>query len=361
MGRSSDQGISRTALWRYLARVHGATGALELTRLREVTESDIKEYGYGAPIKATFRTAAGPRTVVLRTMTSDPFDHDRRSDRIAQMVLAYDTFESIPKHIRPIDVGLVGPHGDLQSIRDCTEPFLVSDYVEGDLYATDLASIHPKQSDRNIQRARTLARYLADLHRVRTPSEAYTRSIRSLVGHGEGIFGLCDSYPPDDNIASPERLESIEKLAINWRWRLRAHADRSRRTHGDFHPFNILFREGTDFSVLDCSRGGMGEPADDVTCLSVNYLFFALIQQGSFTGPYRDLWSTFWRVYLEETGDDHICSVVAPFFAWRLLVLASPIWYPNVASSKRHTLLRFAERLLAGAEFDPNRVEDLLE
>ena len=34
--------------------------------------------------------------------------------------------------------------------------------------------------------------------------------------------------------------------------------------HGDFHPWNLLFREGVEFSVLDRSRGEWGEPADDV-------------------------------------------------------------------------------------------------
>jgi len=43
-----------------------------------------------------------------------------------------------------------------------------------------------------------------------------------------------------------------------------------------FHPWNLLFRTETDFSVLDRSRGEWGEPADDVAALAVNYLFFGL-------------------------------------------------------------------------------------
>ena len=45
--------------------------------------------------------------------------------------------------------------------------------------------------------------------------------------------------------------------------------------HGDFHTWNILFREGTDFSVLDRSRGEWGEwgeAVDDVICLALNVL-----------------------------------------------------------------------------------------
>jgi aminoglycoside phosphotransferase (APT) family kinase protein len=31
--------------------------------------------------------------------------------------------------------------------------------------------------------------------------------------------------------------------------------------HGDFHPWNILFRAAVDFSVLDRSHGEYGDPA----------------------------------------------------------------------------------------------------
>src|SRR5690606_17668872 len=143
--------------------------------------------------------------------------------------------------------------------------------------------------------------------------------------------GLCDSYPDGHPVATSQRLERIEKACVEWRWRLRGHGERACRTHGDFHPFNILFRADVDFTALDCSRGAVGEPADDVTCLSINYLFFALASgRAQFDGPLRTLWDTFWARYLEVTGDHEILQMVAPFFAWRGLVVASPVWYPNV-------------------------------
>src|SRR5437867_3783684 len=46
-----------------------------------------------------------------------------------------------------------------------------------------------------------------------------------------------------------------EAAPVSSRWRLRTRAHRLSRTHGDFHPRNLLFREGTDFSGLDRSRG----------------------------------------------------------------------------------------------------------
>ena len=46
-------------------------------------------------------------------------------------------------------------------------------------------------------------------------------------------------------------------------------------------------------------------------------------------------------------------DAVAPFFAWRALVLASPIWYPHITPADRERILAFAERALAAERFDP--------
>jgi hypothetical protein len=52
-----------------------------------------------------------------------------------------------------------------------------------------------------------------------------------------------------------------------------------------------------------------------------------------------------------------VLEVIAPFLAWRSLVVASPVWYPNISNDARHTLLRFAELGLMRSRFDPSDVE----
>jgi Ser/Thr protein kinase RdoA (MazF antagonist) len=88
--------------------------------------------------------------------------------------------------------------------------------------------------------------------------QAYVRRIRDLVGHGEGITGLTDSYPLNLDYIGEEELCQIEKRCVEWRWKLKAKTHRCAQVHGDYHPWNILFRQGVDFSVLDRSRGEMG-------------------------------------------------------------------------------------------------------
>lgn len=343
--------------------MNGYPGAelVALVPLGDDLQEGLKQHGYGRPLRARFIERGTTRDVVLRTMTPDPFGHDRRADRMDGMLQAYDGFDLLPRHIRPLDLGVVTPTGMLRSIAD-GEPFLLTEFAEGELYARDLSELARLEAPRHrdVERARALAGYLADIHEEPVAAAKYRRAIRDLVGHGEGIMGLVDAYEPDDPVATPQRLQAFEHEVIEWRWRLRSVENRARRTHGDFHPFNILFRKEADFSLLDASRGVAGEPADDVTALSINYLFFALSERGQFAGALRGLWSVFWEHYLDRTQDRAILSVVAPFFAWRSLVLACPAWYPNLRPETRDVILTFAERLLSTEPFTPDYVDALL-
>lgn len=362
MGRET-QTITVEHVERYLvARGFERARVVGMRPLGAEENAALKAYGYGRPLQITFEAAGMTYNVVLRTMGPDPFGHERRADRIGSFLLAYDTFNQIPRHIDAIDVGGFTAEGVLVPMPR-GEPYLLTDYVEGRLYAEELHEVSaldvaPAES---IARAEALARYLVDLHAVPEAPEKYARALRDTVGSGEGVFGLCDSYPSDHPVATPARLRAIEHAAVDWRWRLRDQARRCRRTHGDFHPFNLLFRDGVDFSVLDCSRGAAGDPADDLTCLSTNFLFFALTTRGRFDGACRALWDAFWETWLATTDDREALDVVAPYFAWRGLVVASPVWYPSVDDGVRETLLRFVERLLDGAPFRPAHVDALLE
>lgn len=322
----------------------------------------LKAHGYGRPLHVVWEEPAEDgferHHAVLRTMEPDPHGHDRRADRLAVLVEAAADFRAIPRHVRPLDVGTFDPDGRLVPLAP-GEPWLLTDYVGGRPYAADLKDVAPLDHapPEAIERAVALADYLAMLHSQPRPAGDYTRHVRDTLGGGEGIFGITDTWPCDDPVGDGPRLCRIEQATVSWRWRLREQGPRARRIHGDFHPFNVLFREGTDFTVLDCSRRASGEPADDVTCMSLNYLFFALRARGEADGAGRELWEAFWDRYLVASGDRAVLGVVAPWMAWRTLVLTSPTWYPGVAARVRDRLLWFAERLLAGERFDPFAVK----
>jgi aminoglycoside phosphotransferase (APT) family kinase protein len=314
-----------------------------------------KALGYGAPLRVDLRSPDGAlRRVVLHTATANDFGHDRRADRAAEALLAFDTFGLIPDHVRPLDVGAIMDGGHFLSLRHAGEFYVLTTYAEGTIYADDLARVARagRAAEEDIARATRLASYLASLHATKGQRPAaYTRAVRDLVGSGEGIFGIIDGYPDDVPGAPAPRLQAIERAAVEARHRLRGSRDRLSRTHGDFHPFNIVFDERGGLVLLDTSRGSEGDPADDVTCLSINYLFFSLDVEGAWAGL-RELWVRFWATYLEASGDQALLDVTAPFFAWRGLVLANPRWYPSLSAGARDKLLTFVERVFDAGRFD---------
>jgi aminoglycoside phosphotransferase (APT) family kinase protein len=179
-------------------------------------------------------------------------------------------------------------------------------------------------------------------------------------------MGILDSYPHPFALLPPSACEEIERAMVSWRWRLRDRAARLSRTHGDFHPWNLLFREGTEFSVLDRSRGEWGEPADDVSALAINYLFFGLRKSAAASGhgvaePFASLFRTFMDAYLADSGDRALPEVLPPFLAFRALVIAHPRWYPALEASTRGALLRFARAMAGPDRFDADRLPTLLE
>jgi hypothetical protein len=202
-------------------------------------------------------------------------------------------------------------------------------------------------------RANALCDYLLSIHTVRYDQPGlYTRRIRELIGHSECIMGLIDSYPP----GAEDSLQRIESLCLDWRWRLKDRVHRLCQVHGDFHPWNILFREGIDFSVLDRSRGEWGEPADDVTSLTMNYVFFSLQRSGRLDGNFETLFLNFWDRYLARSGDKEMLQVTAPFFVFRALVMAHPVWYPDLADGVRRKLFQFMTSVLETDSFNPREV-----
>ncbi len=240
---------------------------------------------------------------------------------------------------------------------------MLTEFEEGEVYSHDLDRLadaaQPQPLDE--ERARALARYLAQIHSVKKDAPGlYVRRLRELIGHGECLMGLSDSYPSDFKVPGNLTLEDIEKKAITWRWRLKERTHRLCQEHGDFHPWNVLFGEGADLKVIDRSRGEWGEAADDVTAMSINYIFFSLQNHGRLAGAYERLFHLFWDTYLEATKDKEVLEVLQPFYAWRGLVVASPVWYPRLAPEVREALFRFIENILETERFDPSRVNHYL-
>ncbi len=358
--------LSTQRLERYLSALFGAQASVvALTPLAESKAAGAaKEYGYGHPVKVEFTVRGERRAAVLETTSPGPFGHEHMADRAQMMLWDHGAYNSLPRHARSLDVGAFGRDGSLVSLGNAEEFFLLVEHVEGTGYIRDLARLQQGEPlrDLDLSRAYALCDYLAGIHAVRGADPGlYVRKIRELLGHGECIMGLSDSYPLPHGFITAALLEEVERKVLSWRWRLKGRVHRLRQVHGDYHPYNILFREGTDFTVLDRSRGEWGEPADDVTAITGNYLFSSLQARGRLEGPLGELFLRFWDRYLARTGDAEILETAAPFFAFRCIVMASPVWYPSLDESVRRMLFSFTLSVLDAPRFDPGRVNGWLD
>jgi hypothetical protein len=355
-----------TRLQRLVASALEGAVILKVTALKSDTVTaavTAKDTGYGAPLRIDVRHEGVLKSLVLHSATPNPFGHEHRADRAQEMLIAADTFDLVPRHTKVFDVGAFRGE-DFVSLRGSGEFYLLTEYTPGKPYADDLRQIAERAELRplDLERVTALVHYLVDTHSIKLPDASlYTRSIRDLVGGGEGIFGIVDGYPMTVEGTSREQLDQIEASCLAWRARLKRHYLRLVRIHGDFHPFNVLFDERSELHLLDASRGSAGDAADDVCAMAVNYLFFALDDPRTWRAAFQPLWRRFWAEYLDRSRDTELLQVVAPFLAWRCLVLANPVWYPHVPGSARARILNFVSQVLRAPEFDPEWANSIFE
>lgn len=363
MSEDNALNLSKEAILKYMCSLYGEkTEILKVWKLGETpgSDADMKGFGYGYPYVIEFKHDGKIKRVVLETMRpGEGFGHDHFSDRAQVLIWQNSTFNKLPKHVHSVDAGCFKPDGSLTSIGSSKEYFILTEFVEGKLYHLDLDQLKSSgiMSELDENRCVALSDYLAEIHKLRHNSPGlYVRRVRDLVGHGECIMGLLDSYPKEFGYVNKSYFIDIEKACIEWRWKLKERSHRLSQVHGDFHPWNILFREGVDFTALDRSRGEWGEPADDIAALTINFIFYSLQKYGELNGVFERLFRLFLENYLRKTNDSEILEVIQPFYAWRSLVVASPIWYPNLSVDVRVKLLNFAKNVLKHNRFSPIEV-----
>lgn len=358
--------ISVSSLKDYLTKVLG--DKVEVISVKTMggeiyTAGDIKGYGYGEPLIIEVLHNGKSKKLVINTVRPGEFGHEYVSDRAAIMIWNHLTYNKLPNHVKSIGIGYFTSRGELRAIEDFQEFFQVVEFVEGEEYYKDLERIGSSGELKrlDIERAVALANYLSKIHGLKlSDPKLYRRRIRELIGHGEALMGLVDSYRGDENFLKKDELKNIEVKCVYWRWKIRDKYYRLSQVHGDFHPWNIKFKDSVEFTVLDRSRGEWGEPADDIAALTINYMFFSLIYLEKFTDPFRTLWNKFFETYLSNTEDYEILRVIQPFYAWRGLVIASPIWYPNLKFTIRRKIFNFITNVLDSEEFNYREAEEYL-
>ncbi|GAB6039082.1 hypothetical protein JCM15519_36410 [Fundidesulfovibrio butyratiphilus] len=354
----------------YLRQRFGPTARLTwLGEIGKPGEQGMKDFGYGKPLRIEYRVGGQPGQAVLSIMRGDKYGHQFYWDRAAILMFQNDASNRLPRHVKALGLGYFDRRDAMVAVMDPKEFFILSELAPGHDYYVDLERITRQGAGASdLDLVESLADWLAEVHAERVDNpDLYLRRVRDLIGASECIFGLVDSYPYPYELFGPERFVQLEKRIIDWRWKLRRYTHRLCPVHGDFHPWNTLVRQegdALDFSVLDRSRGEFGEPADDVATMTLNYVLFGLYGQTGtprLQGDFETMYRRFWQRYLDRTGDQEILEVIAPFYVFRGLVIASPQWYPSHPEPVRRGLFRFLHRVLEDDRFDWEGINKYLE
>jgi len=327
-------------------------------------------HGSGYVVKFKIQKSKGKsqvREVVLRTLMPENFSHDFISDRAKVFILQNEMSKAIPGHIGSFDVSGYSKNGDLVSLGDVKEYFQIVEFAHGDTYSKDFQRIKETGSisDMDRQRARSLAIYLASLHsRKLKATKGSIRSIRrrhtrDAIGHGEMMIGVVDTYPDGFTYTTKAKLARFMARALEFREKVKDTPFKPCRIHGDFHPANIVFN-GSRVTVLDASRELWGDPADDVIALAMNYIWFAVMQTGKFSGPFSELFWIFWNTYFKKTRDINIMKTAGVHMAFRGVVVAHPFFYSAQSDDVRRKMLRLVEKVLGKSRFDPKKIDRYL-
>jgi len=344
---------------------------LEAKEGKRVTILEYKRLGsgwHGTGYMIRFKTQdARLKTVVLRTLMPVDFSHDYASDRARVFLLQHEMSQGIPGHIESLDVSGFTKKGQLISLGDIKEFFQIVEVAHGAPYTADFQRIKEsgKLSDSDGEKAKVLSDHLVSLHgRKIKGSEEEIRSIRrrhsrDALGHGEMMMGVIDTYPDKFDFISKDELTGLICRAAGFREKVKDVPFIPCRMHGDFHPANIMF-EGGKIKVLDASREVYGDPADDVTTMAINYIWFAVMQTGSFNGPFAGLFNIFWDNYFKKAKNFHILKTAGIFFAFRGVVVAHPVFYAAQSDEVRRKIVRFVDNVLRSDSFDSSRINEYL-
>lgn len=342
---------------------------------RKISIIEYKRLGtgwHGTGYKIGFRSNGKKQTIVLRTKRPEGFSHDYAADRAASFLIQHSLASKLPRHNKSYDVVGISKK-ELVSIGDCNEFFHIVEIAEGSSYMDELVEIKKKNfiTDLNLEKAKLLSDYLAEIHKTKFldrikdkhktafARSIYRRHLRDCIGHGEMMLGVLDTYPKDLSWTSKKEFVQIVNMANELREELKDNYQRASLIHGDFHPGNILFK-GKSFKVLDASRELWGEPADDLTALGINYIWFSVMQKGNHSGDFKKLFLAYWNSYLNKSKDYEIAYIAPLFFAFRGIVVAHPLFYKEQSDECRRSIFNFVVNVLHEKKFDIRKINSYI-
>lgn len=337
----------------------------------KVTGLKITELGkglIGTGYLLQFWLDDNPRRLVLKTISTQELGFDHLSDKARNFLLAHDSYNSMKNHVKSVDVLSVKKSGKLSSVSDSQDFFILMEEATGEDMFADFEQIRRtgKMTAEQEKKVLAVSDFLAELHSRKQESRTrYLRKIRDTISGSNGsILEVLDTYPTEYLEKTRREWNRILQLSLR-QWELaRQLTHRTAEIHGDFHPGNILF-DGDRMTLLDRSRGMMGEPADDLTAFLVNPILYSVADTGKLSQEFKRMFKLFWDNYITKTGDTEVTKIMGVFFAFRVAVVCNPVFYPDSffgsaqrADAARKSMMNFARNVLTDSEFRLDKLND---
>lgn len=358
--------IDKTKLKRYLEE------EFIKEKIEKIKISPLGKGCLGVGYLLEFVSGGKKQRKILKSLYKEHMGSEYPADRAQSLIMAHQTYNLLENHIKSLDVIGVKENGDISSVGDAKEFFILMDEAKGRNFFEDIKRIAAEDrfSAEDKNRIIVLAEFLAKLHKKKFKSESlYKRKLRDTIGSGASIMGVLDMYP--QNLAwfsRSNQAKLVGKAVEHWS-RERYLSRRLCRIHGDFHPGNIWFGNKTSFTILDRSRGEFGEAADDITAFLINFIFYSIVYNGNFKGALTELYNIFVGKYFSLTKDKEMSRVASPYWAFRTIVVCNPHphFYPNSffgngskALAVRKKMLNFGFNVLEDKWFEWEKINDYL-
>lgn len=364
--------IDNSKLKSYLSNLFGS----------EIKIKSVERLGegfHGAAFSITVIDKGQEKKYFLKTLHEQGFGHEYPADRANVIIRALMDHNLLPNHVKVLNAGSVQKNGSLLSLGDPEDFFIIMEEGKGKEYWSELDKIRDnrKLAKDDEERIRTIADYLAGIHSVKykgnNSSHLYKRIVRDFVGHGELSMGVIDTFPDKLDFTTNEKLVEIVKKMVEWWDRIKRKSHRLSVIHGDFYPGNIWF-DNKNLVVFDRSRFRYGDPADDMTCLAMNFINYSVMSYGDFREPFKRLTELFFEQYAKKREDREMFEVAPLFFGFRALVCIHPVFYSaewmknrgfkkeriELLNDSKGKIINFANNVLDEKEFDIKKIDSYL-
>jgi len=334
----------------------------------------IKELGsgvMGTGYLLDFTINLVTKRLVLKSIFANNLNLDHYSDRAQNFFLAHDSYNSMKNHIKSKDVISVNSQGELKSVGDSKEFFILMEEAKGQDFFKDLEKIGEQGFVDEITKKKILilSDFLVKLHSKKVGSiSMYRRKTRETLAGGGSVAMILDSWPEEVYSVFKSEWKEIIKRCVDVWDSSRNLTNRNCEIHGDFHPGNLWFNEDLNLTVLDRARGISGEPADDISAFVLNPIFYSVKKYGKFEGEYKEVFDLFWNNYFSKTLDKEMRKVLGLYFAFRTSVVCHPVFYSDdffggkeKAEITRSKMIHFSLNVLRDKEFSPSKINEYIK